>query len=243
MQIEKTSVGAILQHFTGMRKMAALRAGMRAALPIVLGYVPIGIAFGALAHQIGLSLWQIALMSAIVYAGSSQFIAVSLLSAGAGLLTIVATTFLVNLRHLLMSSVLSPHLPRLSNRFLALLAYGVTDETFGLNITRLRESPLPALDILGVHVTAQTAWLLGSLSGGLLGNFIPPGGFGMDFALPAMFICLIVLQVRHWLDAGVVVLAGGLSLGLMMVMPGSHYVAIVAAVVAATIGVAIHDAD
>ncbi|NOZ07111.1 MAG: AzlC family ABC transporter permease [Chloroflexi bacterium] len=215
---------------------------MRAALPIVLGYVPIGLAFGALARQIGLSLWQIGLMSAIVYAGSSQFIAVSLLGAGAGLLTIVATTFLVNLRHLLMSSALSPHLPRLSNRFLSLLAYGVTDETFALNITRLRAAPLPAFDILGVHLTAQTAWLLGSLAGGLLGNLIPPGSFGVDFALPAMFICLIVLQVRHRLDVGVVVLAGGLSLALMMVLPGSHYVAIVAAMAAATIGVAIHDA-
>ncbi len=216
---------------------------MRAALPIVLGYVPIGLAFGALARQIGLSLWQIGLMSAIVYAGSSQFIAVSLLGAGAGLLTIVATTFLVNLRHLLMSSALSPHLPRMPNRFLSLLAYGVTDETFALNITRLRESPLPPLDILGVHVTAQTAWLLGSLAGGLLGNLIPPGSFGVDFALPAMFICLIVLQVRHRLDVGVVVLAGGLSLAMMMAVPGSHYVAIVAAMAAATIGVAVHGAD
>lgn len=126
---------------------------MQAALPIVFGYVPIGLAFGALARQIGLSLWQIGLMSALVYAGSSQFIAVSLLGAGAGLLTIIVTTFLVNLRHLLMSSALSPYLPRLNGHFLALLAFGVTDETFALNITRLRARSLTRHDILGVHLT------------------------------------------------------------------------------------------
>lgn len=215
--------------------------GMKAALPIVLGYVPIGLAFGALARQIGLSLWQIGLMSALVYAGSSQFIAVSLLGVGASLLTIVVTTFLVNLRHLLMSSALSPHLPGLSGRFLALLAFGVTDETFALNITRLRSESLTRHDILGVHLTSQSSWFLGSLLGGVVGTLIPPGSFGVDFALPAMFICLIVLQVRHRLDVGVVVLAGGLALGLTVASPGSHYVAITAAVVAATIGVAVHD--
>ncbi|MGE5653154.1 MAG: AzlC family ABC transporter permease, partial [Bacillota bacterium] len=87
-----------------------LTTGARAALPIVLGYVPIGLAFGVLAVQQGLGVPGIFLMSLIVYAGSAQFIATGMLAAGASPTAIIATTFLVNLRHLLMSASMSAHL-------------------------------------------------------------------------------------------------------------------------------------
>ena len=75
---------------------------------------------------------------ALVFAGSSQFIAVAMMGAGAGTASIVATTFAVNLRHLLMSSALSVHLKGVERRWLTLFAYGITDESFALNLVRFR---------------------------------------------------------------------------------------------------------
>src|SRR4051812_13572167 len=106
-----------------------LRAGLAAAWPICLGYFPIGLSLGVLAQKAGLAPWQMALMSIAVFAGGSQFIAVAMISSGASAAAIVSTTFMVNLRHLLMSSALSVHFPGVSRQFLALFAYGITDES------------------------------------------------------------------------------------------------------------------
>jgi len=90
--------------------------GLSAAWPICLGYIPIGLAFGVLAQKAGLDPIEIMLMSILVFAGSSQFIAVSMLSTGAGAVSIIITTFAVNLRHLLMSSSLAVFLGNTTQR-------------------------------------------------------------------------------------------------------------------------------
>jgi len=116
-----------------------IRAGLAAAWPICLGFFPIGLSLGVLAQKAGLAPWQIGLMSLVVFAGGSQFIAVAMIASGASLVAIVTTTFMVNLRHLLMSSALAVHFPGVSRRFLALFAYGVTDESFAVNMTRFNQ--------------------------------------------------------------------------------------------------------
>ena len=105
-----------------MKPREKFTQGGAAAWPICLGYLPIGLAFGVLAQKAGLSPLQVALMSIFVFAGSSQFIAVSMLSAGASLAAIVATTFMVNLRHLLMSSSLAAKLGKKNRWKLSLFA-------------------------------------------------------------------------------------------------------------------------
>jgi 4-azaleucine resistance transporter AzlC len=104
--------------------------GLIAAWPICLGYIPLGLAFGVIAQKAGLHPLEIGFMSLLVFAGSSQFIAVSMLSSGAGAASIIFTTFAVNLRHFLMSSALVLHLANIRKRILSLFAYGVTDESF-----------------------------------------------------------------------------------------------------------------
>ena len=86
------------------------REGIKAALPIVLGYLPVGLAFGVLARKVGLSTFEVGLMSLLVYAGASQFIAVEMLLKGIVCFPIVLATFFINLRHLLMSSTFSLYL-------------------------------------------------------------------------------------------------------------------------------------
>jgi 4-azaleucine resistance transporter AzlC len=213
-----------------------LKDGITAAWPICLGYAPIGLAFGVLAQKSGLSPGEIGLMSLLVFAGSAQFIAVSMLSGGAAAIPIILTTFTVNLRHLLMSSSLAVHLQRLNAGWLSLYAYGVTDESFALNIARFREETWDWRRALVLNHTANLAWIASTVIGGYGGQFIPAGAFGIDYALPAMFICLLVLQIRGGLYVVVAVIAGFLAVVFSLLFPGNTYI-VAATVAAATIGV------
>lgn len=213
-----------------------LAEGLRAALPIVLGYLPIGMAYGILASQAHLTTAEAVAMSLIVFAGSAQFIAVGMLAAGTGPWPIIVTTFLVNLRHLLMSAALSVSFRRIPRPLQALLAFWITDESFVVTSTTLagRQATVPFL--VGLQITGYLGWVASSLAGAVLGNLASGiADLGMDYALPAMFIALLVLQVRDRGTLLVAALAAALSVFLANV-PGNANV-IVATVVAATVGV------
>ena len=213
-----------------------IKDGITAAWPVCLGYAPIGLAFGVLAQKAGLSPAEIGIMSLLVFAGSSQFIAVSMISGGAAAIPIILTTFTVNLRHLLMSSSLAVHLRRLNAGWLSLYAYGVTDESFALNMTRFREQTWDWRRALVLNHTANLAWVVSTVIGGYGGQFIPAGAFGIDYALPAMFICLLVLQLRGGLYVAVALIAGLLAVAFSLMFPGNAYI-VAATVAAATIGI------
>ena len=212
--------------------------GAAAAWPICLGYAPIGLAFGVLAQKAGLTPLEIGLMSIIVFAGSSQFIAVSMLSAGASMLSIVATAFVVNLRHFLMSSALAVYLKNSDRKKLTFFAYGVTDESFAVNLTRFRESDWNLNSALTTNFTANITWLLTTVLGGFSGQFIPAHAFGIDYALIAMFICLLVFQLRGAIYIITALIAGVLAVVLSILIPGNSYI-VVASMAAAAIGVII----
>ncbi|MGC9325483.1 MAG: AzlC family ABC transporter permease [Desulfomonilia bacterium] len=207
-----------------------------AAWPICLGYLAIGIAFGVLAAQAGLSLLQIALMSVIVFAGSSQFIAVSMISSGAGILAVILTTFMVNLRHLLMSSSLALHLKGTNRSILSLFAYGVTDESFAVNLTRFTRGEWDVRRSLIVNHTANSFWVVSTVLGGYIGELVPPGAFGIDYALTSMFLCLLVFQLSTRITVVVSLSAGILAVIFSLLLPGNFHV-IVASVIAASLGV------
>jgi 4-azaleucine resistance transporter AzlC len=204
----------------------AITAGVRAAWPIYLGYLPIGIALGVLAQQAGLSAVEIGLMSFLVFAGSSQFIAVSMLSMGAGASAIVATTFIVNLRHVLFSSSLAPHLNRAGLGRLSLVAFGITDESFAVNHTKFSGEPWSWKPSLVVNQTSWAVWIVCTVAGAWVGRFIPHGAFGIDYALVAMFLCLLVFQLRGRRYTLTAVTAGVLSVILSLLIPGNSYVVI-----------------
>jgi 4-azaleucine resistance transporter AzlC len=219
-------------------KTSALAKGTRAAWPICLGYFPIGLAFGVVAQKAGLSPAEIGLMSVLVFAGSSQFIAVSMLSAGAGFLPIVLTAFTVNLRHLLMSSALAIHLRFPDKRWTWLFGYGVTDESFALNLALFRSGRWGWREALAVNHTANLAWLVSTVLGGYFGEMIPKGAFGIDYALVAMLLCLLVFQLRDRFYALIAVISGATAICLSLVLPGNMYV-IIASVIAASTGLAL----
>jgi 4-azaleucine resistance transporter AzlC len=219
-------------------KASILKDGLRAAWPICLGYVPIGLAFGVLAQKAGLSPLAIGLMSVLVFAGSAQFIAVAMLGAGSGIAAIIATTFAVNLRHLLMSSALSVYLKGIHKRWLSLFAYGITDESFALNLVRFREGNWDWKRALTVNHVTNTFWVASTVIGGLGGSFIPDHAFGIDYALMGMFLCLLVYQLRGRLYVLTGLIAGAAAVVLSVLIPGNSYI-VVASVIAATAGLLI----
>ena len=213
----------------------AVKEGLSAAWPICLGYIAIGLAFGVIARKTGLRPLEIGLMSLIVYAGSSQFIAAAMLGAEAGFLQIVLTTFSVNLRHLLMSSSLSPYLRNLSGSRLSLFAYGVTDESFAMNMNRFQDGKWGWREALVVNHSTNLVWILSTVAGGVGGQFIPEGAFGIDYALTAMFICLLVFQLRSMHHILVALISGVLAVILCLTLPGNSYI-LIAAFFSASIG-------
>jgi 4-azaleucine resistance transporter AzlC len=217
---------------------SCMAQGFSAAWPICAAYLPIGLAFGVSAQRIGLSPLEIGLMSLFVFAGSAQFIAVSMIGSGAGPASIILATFVVNLRHLLMSSALSVFLGKSRTSHLALFAYGVTDESFAVNHHRFLTGDWDAGRALVVNHASNLAWVASTVAGGLGGQFIAPGAFGLDYTLAAMFIGLIVLQVNRLLHVAVGGAAGAISVALSFVLPGNWNI-IAASIAAATAGAVI----
>jgi 4-azaleucine resistance transporter AzlC len=210
--------------------------GLIAVWPICLGYIPIGLAFGVLAQKAGLHPLEIGAMSLLVFAGSSQFVAISMLSNGAGTIPIIATTFAVNSRHFLMSSALSARLSNVKKRILPLFAYGVTDESFLVNLSKFRDGNWDINRALTVNHTANITWIVSTILGGYWGQFIPPKAFGIDYALIAMFIGLLVFQLRGYKYAITAIIAGVLAIILSLIVPGNLHI-ILASITAAVLGV------
>ncbi|MFJ8526961.1 AzlC family ABC transporter permease [Bacillus sp. NPDC094106] len=221
------------------------RQGMKDCLPTVLGYLSIGIAAGVIAKTAGFSIVEIAFMSTLIYAGSAQFILAGMYAAGAPASAIIFTVFFVNLRHLLMSAALAPYfikVPFLKNM---IIGSQITDETFGVAVQHAaKKGYLGESWMLGLNVTAYVNWIIATIIGGLFGEWIPdPHTYGMDYALPAMFIGLFVLQLisskpKLAIHLSVAIAAIIIAYGSHFFMPASVAV-IIATLAAATIGVVI----
>ncbi len=212
-----------------------LRQGASAAWPICLGYFPIGLALGVLAQKAGLPWWAVAMMSVMVFAGSAQFICVAMITAGSSTPAIILTTLVVNLRHGLMSSALAVYLQGVNRGFLALYSYGVTDESFAVNLTRFRKGGWDRWRALTVNHLANSVWIMATICGALVGQFVPQGALGIDYALTGMFICLLVFQLQGRIYVITGLLAAALSVAWYLLIPGDSYI-VGASMSAATIG-------
>jgi 4-azaleucine resistance transporter AzlC len=212
------------------------KEGARAALPIVLGYLPVGMAFGVLARQAGLTPTEVGLMSLLVYAGASQFLAIEMIFKGMAWFPIVIATFFINLRHLLMSSTLSLYFNRNRLRTLGLLSAQLTDESFAVAMSNTSKIENRPVYLFGLQITSHFAWITGSVGGALFGGLIDHQSYGIPFALPALFICLLILQIRKIHHFLIMVIAGIASLFFKWAFPGNWYI-ILTALLASGIGV------
>ncbi|MFO7765489.1 MAG: AzlC family ABC transporter permease [Pelovirga sp.] len=197
---------------------------LHAAWPICLGYFPIGLALGVLAEQAGIPWWAMAMMSILVFAGSAQFICVAMLAAGSSIAAIIGATFIINFRHALMSSALALYLNNIRRSFLALFAYGITDESFAVNMARFRAGNWNRFQALIVNHLANSVWIIATVSGVLTGQFIPAGALGIDFALIGMFICLLVFQLHSRIHIITAIMAACIACTWALFVPGDSYI-------------------
>lgn len=207
--------------------------GVRDELPILLGVVPFGMIYGVLALSVGLPAGVAQAMSAVVFAGSAQLLAVKLIGSGAPAPVVILTTFVVNLRHALYSASVAPRLKRLSPLWKGLLAYLLTDEAYAVTITHynasssasqhLEAAPHQHWYFLGAGLALWGSWQISTAVGIFLGTQVP-SSWSLDFTLALTFIALVVPNIKDRpsalaaLSAGVTaVLAYGLPYKLGLV--------------------------
>ena len=175
--------------------------GAKATIPMIIGAIPFGIIFGTLAESSGLSIWGAMAMSLFVYAGSSQFIALGLLATGVGPIIIIATTLVVNLRHLLYATALVDKISHLSHGWRALLAFGLTDESFAVVNGRYlghTDTARAHWFFLGSIVAMYSNWQLCTWLGIGLGELFPDmTNWGLDFAMSVTFLGIVIPYLRN----------------------------------------------
>ena len=175
-----------------------VKAGVRDTLPTVFGYIGIGLAFGIIASSVGLNPFFVGAMSLFIYAGGAQFITVSMLSSSFPILSIVLATFLINSRMILMSMATAPFLKRYSVFKNIIIGTFLTDESFalGMNKQNYTNGSFTYEWFNTANLVSYFTWVVSSVLGALLGGIVKdPKVLGLDFALVAMFIGLLYLQV------------------------------------------------
>ncbi len=177
------------------RESSEFRKGVQAGVSIGVGYFPIALTFGLLAKTSGLSIYETVFMSLVVFAGASQYISLSLIAYGTSVYEIILTTFIVNIRHFLMSTTLNEKSEEdhLLNKLF--YSFGITDETFSVAATK--EGTISTGFMLGLNSVAYSSWVAFSGVGHLIGASLPQTlQESMSVALYAMFIGLLVPSMK-----------------------------------------------
>lgn len=216
---------------------AHFRRGALDSLPILLGVIPFGITYGVIGLTVGLTPAETLLMSLLVFAGAAQFIAATMIGMGVRDFTlIVLTTLLINLRHLLMGASLAPYLTRVPLARQALLAFTMVDETYAVTIDRIARAGYSDAYQLGANTLAYTIWSGSTLAGILIGEHIPdPLAWGLDFALPATFLALLIPRLTTRVSLLVCLVAALVATLAALHLPGKWYI-ILAALAAVLVG-------
>ena len=194
--------------------------GLRSSLPLAPGVAVFALVYGVVARQAGLSLTATVAMSVLVFAGASQFTAVSMWGQASGGLIVLAT-FIINLRHLLMGASLAPYLRGESKGWKALLAFGTVDESYALAISRFLTGDGSRDFFLGASTTLYASWVLGAVAGGIMGGQVPdPGRWGIALVFPLTFLGLLVPLLTNrvvWLVAAT---SGAVAVAAAPWLPG-----------------------
>ncbi len=176
-----------------MRK-ETLKESFKTALPIMAGYVVLGIPCGILCATAGMDVWMVALMCALFYSGAGQYMIPNMYLAGNPLTAIIASVSLVNTRQMLYGASLSQFCGTCRKRLAFLFGATVTDESFGVNLARFINGEWPVGSALAVNLFSQGAWLLSNVAGAVVGSAVSLPTALASFAMTALFICLLCMQ-------------------------------------------------
>ena len=169
-------------------------------IPLIVGAIPFGIIYGTLSHNSDLSIYGALALSSIVFAGSSQFVALGLIASGSSIFIIIATTFLINLRHLLYSFSLRHHLSHLPQKWKIPLSFGLTDETFAVTIKHYsysKNNESKHWYFLGSFISMYVNWQICTIIGIIFGSSFPEiKNWGLEFAMSATFIGIVIPYLK-----------------------------------------------
>jgi 4-azaleucine resistance transporter AzlC len=212
------------------------RRGFLTTMLLWPGVMAFGLAFAILAHAAGFSVLETQALSFLVFAGASQVATVSLAASGAAPLAIVLTVLLLNLRHLLYSLSLVRRLGRPSRPPRGVLAYFLTDESFGLTTRAFLDGTGSDAFLFGSEISLFSSFNAATLAGSLLGSLLPnPQSIGLDFIFPLTFLALLVPLLRSWRHVLVALFAAAVAFVISRV-GASGIAVLVAAVTAAGLG-------
>ncbi len=198
--------------------------GVKAELPLLVGVIPFGMIYGVLALSAGIPPAAAQAMSALVFAGSAQFVATQLVGNATPAVVIILTMAIVNLRHALYSASVAPYLRKLRPSWKGLLAYLLTDEAYAVTILNYQkgDNPTPHTEqrhwfFLGAGLTLWTAWQASTAAGIFIGAQIP-SSWSLDFTLALTFIALVVPNLKDT-AAGVAAVVAGITAVITFAMP------------------------
>ncbi|MGG0463620.1 AzlC family ABC transporter permease [Priestia aryabhattai] len=220
------------------------RQGAKDCVPTLLGYISIGLAAGVVGVSSHLSIMEVTLLSALVYAGAAQFIICALMVANSSISAIILTTFIVNLRHFLLSATVAPKFTKYSLLKNVGIGALLTDESFGVSSSKIvKGEPINDRWMNGLNITAYVSWIIACTIGAIFGHLLSdPEAFGFDFALTAMFLALLVLQIESVLPSKLnhylrLILYMAILMIVLSFLVPSHVAVLISTIIVATIGV------
>ncbi|MBM4413593.1 MAG: AzlC family ABC transporter permease [Chloroflexi bacterium] len=219
-----------------MSRWSSIKQGFVDTIVVWPGVAPFGMAYAVSALAAGLSIWETLGMSLIVFAGASQFTAVGLFATGAHPLSIIATTAIINARHLLLAASTASYIRTAPAWLRALVAFQLTDETYAVGVQRFAKQGGDARYQFGSNLSLYVVWAASTIIGSLLGALIPdPVGLGLDLIFSLTFIAFTMPMVRDRINLLVAIVAAVIAVATALVLPGSWYV-LTAGLLASAVG-------
>lgn len=204
-----------------------LVSGIKGSVPIAAGVFTYGIVFGVLARQTTLGLGETLLMSATVFAASAQFVVLEMWGRQPSVAAIIITTFLVNIKHLLMGASVRPWVQRLSPKTIYSMLFFINDESWGLAMRARNAGETDAAFLFGSGLLVFVTWVSATLLGLTVGRFIHnPATYGLDFVFIAIYITLLVGVWDGREDALPIGVAAATAVAAAVLLPGNWYIII-----------------
>ena len=196
----------------------AFAAAFPVTVPVLMGYLAIGIAFGLMLQEAGYNFIWAFFMSLTIYAGSGQYLGVTLLATAAGLGTVAVMTLLINFRHLVYGLSMLEKFRGMGWRKLYMI-FSLTDETYALlSSARAPVGVDPRSFYFAIALLDQSYWVLGSVIGGVAGALIPFSTEGVDFAMTALFVVIAVDQWKAYKKHLPALIGGGVTVVFLIVL-------------------------
>ncbi|MBG0764584.1 MAG: AzlC family ABC transporter permease [Tissierellales bacterium] len=204
----------------------SLLRGVKAVTPLMLGVIPFGLISGISAANTGLSIGMTMLMSIGIFAGAAQLASLQLISINANMIVIIYTALIINLRMMLYSLSIAPHIQKVNTKWKALLAYSMTDQSYAMSSVHFMNNPEEDTKsfFFGASISIWIIWQISTVVGYLMGSIIPPE-LGLDFGIPLTFIAVLLKGVAGWpgviaiITSGIVaVLASQLPMNIGLVL-------------------------